>query len=217
MLCSHICYAAQSPRLLGKLKKENKPKTGKQNLPKLNCDPPSERNAFLEKPDGKVLKAVSVQTKVCDCIRELLRLKADCYRNIRFNVYLMTRLRTFPAEQCRLHTRIRAYPTSTAESSFWKGLTSSLAAGTDSPPEYDGDKAAARPPPPWPQPRTWGRGGGRAPAAAGKPSNQPGSRPRTSPGLPGQPRTTAAPLPRGAALPASPSQSLPGAVTLSRP
>lgn len=49
---------------------------------------PPEGNAFLEKTDGKVLKAVSVKIKVFDCISELLRLKADCYRNVCFNVYL---------------------------------------------------------------------------------------------------------------------------------
>lgn len=81
MLCSHRCYTAQAPRLPGELKKENKPKTGKRNLPKLNCDPPPEGNAFLEKANGKVLKAVSVKTKVFDRMHELLRLKANCYRN----------------------------------------------------------------------------------------------------------------------------------------
>lgn len=39
----------------------------------LNCDPPPEGNAFLEKPDGKVLKAGPVKIKVFDSIRELLR------------------------------------------------------------------------------------------------------------------------------------------------
>lgn len=98
---SHRCYAAQEPRLLGELKKENKPKGSKQNLPKLNCDPPPGRNAFLEKTDGKVLKAVLVKIKVFDRIRELLRLQADCYRNNRFNMYSMTSAdfsgRTMPA------------------------------------------------------------------------------------------------------------------------
>lgn len=58
-------------RLLGEFKKENKPKSGKRNPPKLNCDPPPEGNAFLAKTDGQVLKAVSVKIKVVDCIREV--------------------------------------------------------------------------------------------------------------------------------------------------
>lgn len=46
---------------------------GKQKLLMLNCDPPPEGNAFLEKPDSKVLKAGSAKIKIFDCIRELLR------------------------------------------------------------------------------------------------------------------------------------------------
>lgn len=66
-LCTAVTNVRQqpAPRLPGRGGRERRELAsvwGKQKLQMLNCDPPPEENAFLEKPDGKILKAASVKT-----------------------------------------------------------------------------------------------------------------------------------------------------------
>lgn len=121
-------------------------------------------------------------------------------------MYLMTRLRTFPAEQCRLHTRVRAYPTSTAIELILERTHVLARSRHRLPARARRRQSSRRPPWPRPPPRTWGRGGGRAPAAGAEPGNRPGSqppagKPRHARTAPGYGRPAAAP---GQAVPVSP-------------